>query len=213
MIDFTIGYIQHSPQAFERYLGYSLKHLQGEFDVVFTTDENFPAQNYNDMVARSQTEFIILTHEDVSFPPDTLAAIRRTIDFAPDFGALGMVGADAGGTHRWSTALGVYEVDTLDCCFLVVKKSAAARFDVVNFGEYHLYVEDYCAQMNRLYGKKNHTIHLPSGEIRDTMYQVDFPLVQMSHHSETVSQRGYCWGRYPEFRAALDKKWPSIKTT
>jgi hypothetical protein len=213
MKSFTIGYIKHSPQTFERYLGYSLKSLQGDFDEVFTSDERFPADNYNDIIERSQTEFIILTHEDVSFPPDALACIQRTIDFAPDFGVLGMVGVDAGGTHRWSTLAGIYEVDTLDCCFVVVRKAALASFDSKIFGEYHLYVEDYCAQMSRLYGKKNYTIHIASGELRDSAYAANFPLVQMTHHSATVSERGYCWGRYHEFRRELEKKWPNIRTT
>jgi hypothetical protein len=213
MNDFTIGYIKHSPTAFERYLGYSLKHLQGDFDEVFTSDEKFPAQNYNDIIERSQTEFVILTHEDVSFPPDALACIKRTIDFLPDFGVLGMVGVDAGGTHRWSTLAGVYEVDTLDCCFVVVRKNAPARFDAERFNEYHLYVEDYCAQMNRLYGKKNHTLHIASGEARASWFVEGFPLLQMTHHSATVSERGYCWGRYHEFRHELERKWPNIKTT
>jgi len=210
---FTLGYIAHSPQIHSRYLGYSLQRLHGEFEVIHTTDEKFPANNYNDMLERCSTEFLILTHQDVSFPPDMLTAIQRTIDFAPDFGVLGMVGADAGGTHRWSTLAGVYEVDTLDCCFIVVKAATAARFDNVRFGEFHLYVEDYCAQMNRVHGKYNYTIHIDSGELPDAIHADSFPLVKLLHHSATVSQRGYCWGRYPEFRLALDAKWPGIKTT
>jgi hypothetical protein len=213
MKHFTIGYITHSPQTHSRYLGYSLQHLQGEFEVIHTTDEKFPAHNYNDMLERCTTEFLILTHEDVSFAPDLLAAIQRSIDFVPDFGVLGMVGADAGGTHRWSTLAGIYPVDTLDCCFIVVRPAAPARFDTAGFGEFHLYVEDYCAQMLRTHGKQNHTIHTDSGEMPDPLYVDRFALTKLQHHSATVSQRGYCWGRYPEFRAALDAKWPGIKTT
>ena len=32
------------------------------------------------------------------------------------------------------------------------------KFDEINFNEYHLYVEDICAQMNRVHNKKNYTI-------------------------------------------------------
>ena len=35
----------------------------------------------------------------------------------------------------------------------------------------------------------------------------------LNHHSCTVSTRGFCWGRYPEFRQKLEQKWPGIKTT
>ncbi|QDL56082.1 hypothetical protein [Rhodoferax aquaticus] len=210
---FSIGYIRHSPETHERYLGYSLANLQGECDVLSTSDHNYPAQNYNDLLDACKTEYLILTHQDVSFPPNLLACIQRTIDFASDFGVLGMVGVDAAGTHRWSTNAGIYEVDTLDCCFIVVKKSAPARFDTVGFGEYHLYVEDYCAQMNRQYGKKNYTLHIEAGEVRDTLYSPEFPLEKLRHHSATVSKLGYCWGRYSEFRETLEKKWLGVKTT
>jgi hypothetical protein len=210
---FTFGYIRHKQAVHDRYLGYSLARLQGEFDVISTSDEAYPAANYNTLLEQCQTDYLILTHQDVSFPPDLLACIERTIAAVPHFGALGMVGRSHGGAYCWSTPEGLYEVDTLDCCFLVVRRDTAARFDTVNFGEYHLYVEDFCAQIGRLRGQPVYTLLLPSGEQFDTLYTEGFEPVKLVHHSATVSQQGFRWGRYDEFRATLARKWGEVQTT
>ena len=213
MKKYTFGYIRHKQDVHDRYLGYSLARLQGEFDVISTSDAAFPAANYNALLDQCKTDYLILTHQDVSFPPDLLARIDATIAHLPSFGALGMVGRDAAGNYRWSTPDAIYEVDTLDCCFLVVRRDTACRFDTVNFGEYHLYVEDFCAQMTRLRGEKVYTILVPSGEQFDSLYQPGFEPVKLVHHSATVSQQGFRWGRYDEFRATLERKWGVVQTT
>lgn len=213
MKKFTFGYISHNAQIHARYLQYSLENLRGDFEVIHTSDQKFPAENYNNMLDQCVTDYLILTHQDVSFPPDLLTCVQRTIDSVPDFGVLGMVGADAGGTHRWSTIKGIYPVDTLDCCFVLIRSSSSARFDTDRFGEFHLYVEDYCAQMNRLFGRQNYTIHIDSDEMPESMYKAGFVLDKLRHHSATVSTKGYCWGRYHEFRRELESKWGGVKTT
>lgn len=213
MKKFTFGYIRHKQQTHDRYLGKSLAQLQGDFDVVSTTDENFPAFNYNTMLDACRTEYLILTHQDVSFPPDLLERIERTMAALPDFGALGMVGKDVQGYYRWSAPDVIFEVDTLDCCFLIVRADTPARFDTANFGEYHLYVEDFCAQISRLQGKKIYTLLTASGELMDSLYQADFTPVKLVHHSATVSKMGFGWGRYHEFRSILAQKWGSLQTT
>jgi hypothetical protein len=210
---YTFGYIRHKQDVHDRYLGYSLSKLQGEFDVISTSDADFPAANYNTMLAQCQTEYLILTHQDVSFPPDLLAGIDATIAHLPSFGALGLVGRDVEGNYRWSTPQRPHEVDTLDCCFLVVRRDTPSRFDTVNFGEYHLYVEDFCAQITRLRGQKVYTLLIESGEHFDSLYQPGFEPVKLVHHSATVSKQGFAWGRYHEFRATLERKWGVVQTT
>jgi hypothetical protein len=37
---------------------------------------------------------------------------------------------------------------------MVIKKDSPGRFDEKTFDDYHLYVEDFCAQMNRFFNKK-----------------------------------------------------------
>jgi hypothetical protein len=210
---YTFGYIEHDKEIHNRYLGPSMSSLKEEFEVITTSNKKFPAENYNDLLDRCKTEYLILTHQDVSFPSNLLEQIDETIKHVPDFGVLGMVGVDKNHVYRWSNSESIFEVDTLDCCFIVIRKDSPARFDSIIFNEYHLYVEDFCAQMNRLHGKSNYTIGIKSGEILNSHYKPNQEFNQLSHHSATVSKRGYCWGRYSEFRFKLEKKWPKIKTT
>lgn len=206
---YTIGYIEHDNKVHTKYLGPSLASLKEDFAILTTSDEKFPAENYNTMLDKCETEFLILTHQDVSFPPSLLEQIDKTMEYVPDWGVLGMVGVDRNHVYRWSDTSNLYEVDTLDCCFMIIRKDSPVRFDTENFGEYHLYVEDFCAQMNRVHGKRNYTIAIKSSGKFDGY--TDFK--QLRHHSATVSKRGYCWGRYIEFRQKLEQKWPRIKTT
>lgn len=210
---FTIGYINHDEVIHKKYLGSCLKTLEGEFDVIYTDDKKFPAKNYNELKDRCQTEYLILTHQDVSFPSNLLECINKTISKLDDWGVLGMVGVDSGGTYRWSTTDCIYEIDTLDCCFMVIKKDSLGIFDEENFNDYHLYVEDFCAQMNRLYNKKNYTLLIDSKESLDIKHKNTGEITQMFHHGATVSKIGYGWGKYGEYRNKLSSKWGNIKTT
>ena len=70
MKNFTIGYINHDNEVFNKYLKTSLNLLEDEFDIISTTDENNPAKNYNEILDKCKTLYLILTHQDVSFPPN-----------------------------------------------------------------------------------------------------------------------------------------------
>ena len=210
---YTIGYIEHNQEVFDRLLGPSIKNLKGEFDVISVSDEKFPAENYNKLVSMAKTPYIILTHQDVSFSSDLLERIDLTMAALKDnFGALGMVGVDKNHQYHWSNSDRIYELDTADCCFLVIRTDNDIKFDEDIFNEYHLYVEDYCAQLSRLKNQKIYTIGTNSKESDpNDIYQLGNAF--LNHHSCTVSSRGFCWGRYHEFRQKLENKWPLIKTT
>ena len=97
------------------------------------------------------------------------------------------------------------------CCFWL-RTDNDIKFDEDIFNEYHLYVEDYCAQLSRLKNQKIYTIGTNSKESDpNDIYQLGNAF--LNHHSCTVSSRGFCWGRYHEFRQKLENKWPLIKTT
>ena len=205
---FTIGYIDHDKEVHNKYLGPSLDALEGDFDIIKTTSEKFPAENYNKMKDECKTDYLILTHQDVSFAPDLLEKIHLSLFLVDNFGAMGMVGKTKSNKQLWSSSKEIYELDTLDCCFICFRTNENVRFDEKNFGEYHLYVEDFCAQLNRLHGKKIYTIKT------DSCSRLRQPSCGMlSHHGATYVNRGSCWGRYKEFKQLLLKKWPDIKTT
>lgn len=210
---YTIGYINHNKDVFDRLLGPSIKNLSGEFDVISVSDDNFPSENYNKLVSMAKTPYIILTHQDVTFSSDLLSRLDLTMDaLNGNFGALGMVGVDKLGEYHWSESDKIYELDTADCCFLVIRTDNDIKFDEEIFDEYHLYVEDYCAQLSRVKNQKIYTIDTSSKESDpNTTYQIGTKF--LNHHSCTVSTQGFCWGRYHEFKYKLQQKWPNIKTT
>ena len=51
---FTIGYIDHNDDVFNKYLGPSLLNLSGDFDVIKTKSSNSPAINYNEILKKSK---------------------------------------------------------------------------------------------------------------------------------------------------------------
>jgi hypothetical protein len=89
-------------------------------------------------------------------------------------------------------------------------------FDNVTFDDYHLYVEDYCANIQRIRKKSVHTILIDSKETPITLgYNEVYKNSKsfLNHHSYTFAKRGPCWGRYIEYRQKLSQKWPGICTT
>jgi len=210
---FTIGYIKHNQSVFDKFLGPSIENLKGEFDVICVSDEAYPAENYNALVDMASTPYVILTHQDISFSSDMLQRLQETIEFVGDFGAIGAVGVDQNRTYRWSQRNNIFELDTADCCFIVVRKDSPVKFDDNIFNEYHLYVEDYCAQINRIWKKKIYTFDISATEESPLSVTNLHKSSSISHHSITVNQRGCAWGKYWEYRQLLENKWPNIKTT
>jgi len=196
---FTIGYIEHDNNVHSQFLGKSIDALIGEFNVISKSDKKCPAENYNEMLDECKTPYLILTHQDISFSSNLLERIEKTIEIVPNFGALGIVGADYNGNIRWSDINNIYELDTLDSCFIVIKVENAPKFDSVNFNEYHLYVEDYCGNLSRNLNKKIYTIAMDRKSFE--------------HHSATLRVRGGAWGNYMLYRKKLNDKWYGIRTT
>lgn len=197
--NYTFGYIDHNKELQKKYLGPSLEILKGNFRIINTDSLNSPAVNYNAMIDYCSSPFLILTHQDVTFSEDLLDLIDETIVTVKYFGAIGMVGADKEGTIRFSNSSIINELDTLDCCFIVINCKSWVRFNSKIFSEFHLYVEDYCA-MQKTLGKKIYTIRLKDKSFLD-------------HHSYTWKTQGSCWGNYNYFKTIFSKRWPGLKTT
>lgn len=201
---FTIGYIDHNKEVYNKYLGPCLDKLKGDFDILKTSDKNKPATNYNEILNKTNNQFVILTHQDISFSPDLLQKIELTINRKPDFGVLGLVGVDSKKTYFWSSSQQMFEVETLDCCFIVVNKKHNILFDNSTFDDFHLYVEDYCQETLKNTGKKSYTILIDKNPKTGPF---------LDHHSHTFRQYGRAWGKYKEYKERFIKKWGDIKTT
>lgn len=209
--NFTIGYIDHDFNVYSRYLEPSLNSLQGKCAIIKTTDKDNPATNYNTIIEQASTNYIILTHQDISFSSNLLEKIDLTIEKVPNFGALGLVGVDSNRNYHWSTPNQLFELETLDCCFIVIQKSHGVFFDATIFDDFHLYVEDYCIQIAQK-GLKIYTLLIDSNpnEKVPNINEKEW----MLHHSATLSQRGACWGKYNQYKIKLNAKWGrQIKTT
>ena len=206
---YTFGYIAHDSKVHEKYLGPCLKSLEGEFDVLKTSSAKCPASNYNDLIDMCQTPYLILTHQDVSFPPNLLRRISHTIIRVPNFGALGMVGVNPKRQYFWSSPNKIFKIETLDSCFLVIQKNLGIRFDDIVFDEFHQYVEDYCAQLTRKHNLPCYTILVKAMEANPSISLGSC----MQHHSNTMNKLGACWGKWQEYNRRLMAKWPGIKTT
>lgn len=206
---FTIGHRARQPKVYEEFLKKSLNNLSGNFnlikidagDTVDCSDfasTKYPAQCYNEMLEACTTPYLILPHEDVSFTGDLLEMLEATIAEYPDFGVIGLVGAAQDG-NKWSESGVIHEVDTLDSCFIVVRKDFELKFDEQKFGEFHLFAEDYCARTKQL-GKKIYTIKFKEGS-------------GVGHHSATWTLLGPCWGNYTQYWTVFRQKYPHLKTT
>lgn len=208
----TIAYINHNEEAFKKYLKPSLDNIKGEFDVLFTSDIEKPATNYNDIISRANTKYILFVHQDVTFGSNFLENIHSTIahlktkEGCSDFGALGIVGTDVSGEYIWGKHSEVNEVEKLDCCCILINKEHRLEFDNKTFDDFHLYVEDYCMQSKYRRGRKCWTISTNASEAKKTdAYSLEENYAK--HHSVTVNERGYAWGRYWEYHERLKNKW------
>ena len=200
MKKFTISYIaHHNPEVFQKYLKNSLENLKGDYDVLFCDYTKKATSKYNEFITSCKTPYLIITHQDVTFSPDLLENIEKTIQQVPEFGAIGIVGVDNDKNYRWSVNDNIYELDTLDSCFIVLRIDSNVKFDDALFDEVHLSTEDYCAQLKEL-DKKIYTIKMPEGSY-------------ISHHSSTCNSEGYMWGNYSYYREIFNSKWPGLQTT
>jgi len=206
MMKYTIGYINHNKDVFNEYLGNSILNLDGFFVVLSTSDQDNPAKNYNKLLSRCKTKYLILTHQDISFSKNLLDNIDKTIEeLSGNFGALCLVGVDSLGQYFWSDDKIPHEVSTCDGCFVVINTENNLKFDEDIFDDYHLYVEDFCCQLS-LIGEKIYTILTTS----NVNYNKDSYIL---HHGSTVSERGFFWGEYTKYKEKFKNKWPGFYTT
>lgn len=207
--DISIAFIDHNGEVYSRCLEPSIGRLETKpFDILFTDDKEKPAVNYNKMLHDAETKYVLFVHQDISFGADFLDRVKKTIKERPDFGALGIVGQDKSDAYHWGKAGSIFEVEKLDCCCILVNKEHGIRFDEKTFDDFHLYVEDYCLQVKYKLGLSCYTINVEAVEANiENSYMVNG---YAKHHSATVNERGYAWGRYWEYYKKLNKKWHNI---
>ena len=203
MPKYTIAYLKHDQAVFDKYLGPSLDKLTGTFTTAAMVADICPAANYNKILKLAATPYVIFTHQDINFSPDLLERLDDTFNKLDDsVGSLGLVGVDNNLIYRWSERNTTHQLATADGCFFVIKITGLL-FDECTFNGFHLYVEDYCAQL-KARQQKVYTIDI-DGQYGSTSY--------LHHHNLTLTKFGCAWGDYYKYRSLLEHKWPGIKTT
>lgn len=216
----TIGYISHDKSVFDKHLGRSLQNLVGEYSLISTSSELPPANNYNYIIENSNTDLILLVHEDISFTPDLLQNIYRTLTYLDynqiRFSSLGIVGHNYNKDYysvNWSREDTVFRYETLDCCFILIDKRHGLKFDSNTFDDFHLYVEDYCISAQNKTGLGSYSILMNSYEGKLAPKNLN-GVSNVMHHSNTLSKLGSAWGNYSKYKEILNKKHGrKIKTT
>lgn len=150
-----------------------------------------------DQVSSGGTGILVFCHDDVTFPPDWLHALRRALEqietLSPAWAVLGPMGRsgkrffgnaeDGDGKATYHGPL-PSPVDTLDEFCLVVPSDLPLRFDE-RLGGHHLYGVDLCIQAHEGgYG----------------CYAVDLPC---RHHSTTRHRPP----EYHRIKRRLQRKW------
>lgn len=170
-------------------------------DMWFARANDFPlAGAYNGFMAMTLHRQLWFVHPDVAFSPDVFAG-EAFLEENRQVAAFGLAGVSAKGDYVFADKIvEPTEVETLDGCFLAVRKDVGLSFDDATFDGLHLYAEDYCCQA------------------RDRgLCSVVFPARSFLHKSLTMSQRGAMWGDYGTYYARLQRKWEGkfgrVKTT
>ena len=209
----TIGILNHDNNIYEKYIAKSLSRLKGSYDLILKRNKR-PAQAYNEIINQSKNKYIILLHADVTFSDDFIDVINQSISKYPDFGAFCCVGVSKKIFNKVKIVISdvnnQHEVLTSDSCCIVVNKEHNIKFDDKIFDEYHMYVEDYCAQVRINLGCKIYTP--PTNWIWVQDYDenlIDITIIKkwFIHHSNTFSIKGARWGNWLEYKKRLDEKW------
>jgi hypothetical protein len=116
------------------------------------------AAAYNDAIARSENDLIVLAHSDMLFPSSWLSDLDRALDSLeetdPRWGVLGCYGVTLDrkfSGYLYSNGQGFCgapfvdptPVQTLDEIVLIIRKSSGLRFDE-RLPHFHLYGADIC---------------------------------------------------------------------
>jgi hypothetical protein len=194
---YTLGYIRHNEEIFNKYLGRSIEKIENSIDVIsHESSTGYPSSIYNRIIDDSKNRYIILTHEDINFNENLINQIDKTINTVGDFGVIGLVGKLNNGKITWSSESRIYEYITVDCCFFIIDKYNNIRFDELTFDELHKYAEDYAMQCIDK-GLINYSI----------LSKCDSPKKEISHMSHTCRTVGYKWGKWSIYHKLFNEKW------
>lgn len=155
----------------------------------------------NEAARGARFDYLLFAHQDISLvSPSWLANARTWLANLPNLGAAGTAGRDERGTianvmHGEPPSLAGQptqvprEVLTLDGCLLIVPAAtfAVRGFDTGIHLRWHLYVLDYCLDLNaaglKCYVLPEWTYHLSTGPGSPTAFAHSLNLIRRKHHA------------------------------
>ena len=142
------------------------------------TYEGYPSASraYNQALADSDAEILILAHQDVYLPGGFLAGLHDQLSqlgkIDPNWAIAGVMGLDESGAlhgRTWSSGLGQVVGDpperpaviaTLDEMMLIIRRAAGVQFDE-NMPGFHLYAAD-AVETAKARGQRSYVIDAPA---------------------------------------------------
>ena len=195
---FTYAYISYKENVYNQYLKPCLDKIRDKVDIITKSDLK-PSKFHNEVINESPNDYIIFSHEDVTFSSDILEVIEEAINNNPNFGLLCVVGKDKTNTNRGAVTSDHHNLEFCDPCFFVLDKKNNINFDEKTFNEYHFGVEDYCITLKETLGKDVLSLKIKWGSDGDNR--------NFRHHSYTCKTVKYQWGNYQHYKNELKKKW------
>ena len=102
------------------------------------------------------------------------------------------------------------KITTSDSCCLLINKEHNLLFDTALFDEYHMYIEDYCAQIKYKLNLNIYTLRIKWIWVenqKDFFYQYPNSQNWFIHHSHTFTKKGAKWGKWNYYKKILNNKW------
>lgn len=198
---FTYAYISYKKEVYDQYLRPCLEKIKDKVDII-TKSNTIPTKFCNEVINESKNDYIIFSHEDVTFSDDIIEAIEETINDNPNFGVLCVIGKDKTNTNKGALTSTYFNLEFCDPCFFVIDKRNKTRFDEIIFNDFHFGIEDYCLNVKQSENKEVVSIKIKWGS--------DNQVRSFRHHSYTCKTVRYQWGNYKHYKDALKKKWGNL---
>jgi hypothetical protein len=199
---FTYAYISYKEDVYNQYLKPCLDNIRDEVDII-TKSGLKPSKFHNEVINESPNDYIIFSHEDVTFSPDILELVEEGINDNPNFGVLCVIGKDKTNANKGAVSSIYRNLEFCDPCFFVIDKKNNVNFDEKNFDGFHFGVEDYCLTLKEKLGKDTISFKIrwaSDGQVRN-----------FRHHSYTCKTVKYQWGNYQHYKHVLKKKWGHLE--
>lgn len=195
---FTYAYIEYKKEVFDKYLGPCLDKIKKNIDII--SEPNIkPAKFFNKVIKNSKNNYIIFSHEDITFSEDLLECIEKSIQQSPNFGVLCIVGKNSIPKYVGANRNNQATINYCDPCFFIINNNNNFLFDEKTFDDFHFVAEDYCIGIKEKLNKPTITLLYDWGN-------------DLKHYGHTSRSVKYQWGKYHEYKEKFIKKWGKLQS-